>query len=285
VQRHHRTLARWARQAVVGAVIGGFGIVTISAAAAAPVPPPAGDPKAPRAKAGDKAAPKAAALVHLQKGLKLYQDGLYQQAIAEYKKAYALYPSPKLFPNIGSCYKYMGQNLKAIEYYEKFLAATMADSEDARLVTLRRQVRQEIALLVRLVARLRVSVKVPNAVVKVAGLERGHSPLDKQLRFNPGRVNIIVKKKGFYNYDRTVVLKAGQLKVVRVLLLEKIKPTVVIKVKPAAPIYRRWWFWTALGSLVAGGVTAMAVVFGSRTEEKRLSGDLRVNHNSFGVRW
>lgn len=228
---------------------------------------------------------KAAALKHLQAGLQLYNAGEYPKAIAQYKKAYALYPSPKLYPNIGSCYKYMGQNLKAIIYYERFLAETEMDSADASIVRLRRMCRLEIKLLKKLIGRLRVIVKVPGAVVKVAGLSPLRSPVDKRYRFNPGRISILVKKKGFYPFDRTVVIKADAEQVVKVLLLRKIKPKVVIRIKPATPIYKRWWFWTAIGSLVAGGVTAAAVVLGSRTDVKTLSGDLRLNHSSFNVRF
>ena len=43
-------------------------------------------------------------------------------------------------------------------------------------------------------------------------------------------------------------------------------------------------FMTAIGSLVAGGVTALAYVYGVRTEEKTLAGDVRLNHNNL-FRW
>ena len=228
---------------------------------------------------------KAEALIHLRAGLKFYNAGEYPKAIVAYKKAYALYPSPKLYPNIGSCYKYMGQNLKAITYYEKFLAETEMDSADASIVKLRRMCRIEIKTLKKLIGRLRVIVTVVGALVKVAGMTPLRSPVDKQFRFNPGRINILVKKKGFYAFDRTVTIKADAEQVVKVLLLKKIEHKVVIKIRPATPLYKRWWFWTAIGSLVAGGVTAAAVVLGSRTDVKTLTGDQRLNHNSFNVRF
>lgn len=248
---------------------------------------PLGARPAPKPKPKPKLDPtkKPEALKHLRAGLAFYNAGEYPKAIVEYKKAYALYPSPKLYPNIGSCYKYMGRNLKAIIYYEKFLAESEMDSADATTVKLRRMCRLEIKALKKLIGRLRVIVKVPGALVKVAGFAALHSPLDKQFRFNPGRINILVKKKGFYAFDRTVVIKAATDQVVKVLLLKKIKPKVVIRIKPATPLYKRWWFWTAIGSLVAGGVTAAAVVLGSRTDVKNLSGDQRLNHNSFNVRF
>jgi len=245
----------------------------------------------PAAPMGARPAPKLdptkkpEALKHLQAGLKFYNAGEYPQAIVEYKKAYALYPSPKLHPNIGSCYKYMGQNLLAITHYERFLAETEMDSADLSIVKLRRMCRIEIKALNKLIGWLRVIVRVSGAVVKVAGLGPLRSPIDKRIRFNPGRINILVKKKGFYAFDRAVMIKAGAEQVVKVLLLQKIKPEVIIKIRAATPIYKRWWFWTAIGSLVAGGVTAAAVVLGSHTVEKNLSGDLRLNHSTFTTRF
>lgn len=254
---------------------------------AAPAPAPAPTPTPTPDRRGPKLDPakKAEALKHLRAGLQLYNAGEYQKAIVEYQKAYRLYPSPKLYPNLGSCYKYMGQNLKAIGYYERFLAETEMDSPDPTIVRLRRNCRLEIKTLMKRIARLRVVVKVVGAQVKIGGRLPLASPVDKRFRYNPGRVSILVKKKGYYPFDRTVVLKAGAEQLVRVLLLQKIKPKVVIKIKPSTPIYKRWWLWTAIGVLVAGGVTATAVVLGSRTEEKVLSGDLRLNHNSFNVRF
>ena len=242
-------------------------------------------PTAGRAAPSFDPAKKAAAIEHLKAGLKYYDDGEYPKAIIEYEAAYKLYPSPKLFPNIGSCYKYMGRNLEALEYYERFVKATDASVDAPGIKKLRREVAVEIRNLLRLVGRLRVVVTVPGAVVKVAGLERGRAPFDQELRFEPGRINITVKKKGHYNFDRTVRINAGKGTTVEVRVLIKIKPKVVVRFKQATPLYKRWWFWTAVGSLVAGGVTALAVTYGTRTEEKTLSGDLKLNHNSLSVRW
>ena len=230
-------------------------------------------------------AKKMEALKHLRAGLAKYNEGEYQEAIKEYKKAYELYPSPKLFPNIASAYKYMGQNLNALEYFEKFLNATRDDAADPKIQRLRKDVNREVKFLLRMVGRLQLTVTVAEAVVKVAGLDRGKSPMERMFRFNPGPVNIIVKKKGFYNYDRTVNLKPGKVTTVKVVLLRKIKPKVVVKVKRATPVYKRWWFWTVVGSLVAGGATAAGIYFGSRTEEKTLTGDMRINHNTLGIRF
>lgn len=233
-------------------------------------------------------AKKAKALKHLRAGLKKYNEGEYQAAIDEYKKAYALYPSPKLFPNIASAHKYMGQNLKALENFEKFLKATRVDSPDRSIQRLRKEVQREIHYLLKLIGRVRVVVNVHNAVVKVAGLERGTSPMDKVFRFKPGPVNVTVKKKGYYPFDKTVNLAAGKVATVKVMLLRKIKPKVVVKVKRAPPVYKKWWFWTAIGTAVAavaGVVTTVSVIYGTRTEEKTLSGDPRLNHNSYGIRF
>jgi hypothetical protein len=32
------------------------------------------------------------------------------------------------------------------------------------------------------------------------------------------------------------------------------------------PLYRKWWFWTAIGAVVAGGVVAAVIVSGQKHE-------------------
>ncbi len=47
----------------------------------------------------------------------------YDDAVAEYLKAYALYPEPEFFFNIGEVYRLKGDPVLAIEYFNKYLAA------------------------------------------------------------------------------------------------------------------------------------------------------------------
>jgi hypothetical protein len=79
------------------------------------------------------------------------------------------------------------------------------------------------------------------------------------------------------------MLKRKQTVKIKITLI-KIKPKkVIIKIK-AKPIYKRWWFWTAIGALVAGGATALGVTLGIREEARALSGNI-VRHDGLTYRW
>ena len=70
------------------------------------------------------------------------------------------------------------------------------------------------------------------------------------------------------------------------ITLIKIKPKVIkkiIKIR-AKPIYKRWWFWTAVGVLVAGGATALGVTFGIQDKARDLTG-VPLRHDNLGLRW
>lgn len=46
---------------------------------------------------------------------------------------------------------------------------------------------------------------------------------------------------------------------------EPLRVTVAGTPRRARPFYKRWWFWTAVGAVVVGGVTATAIVLGTES--------------------
>src|SRR5690349_13878725 len=78
--------------------------------------------------------PQQEAKRHFQQG-KAYQDnGAYEDAVREYEAAYKLAPLPDLLFNIGQAYRLKGDRRKAIEAYQKYLAAAPegSASDEAR---------------------------------------------------------------------------------------------------------------------------------------------------------
>jgi len=65
---------------------------------------------------------KAAAKVLLREGLDLNQRGDYARALEKFHAAYATYPSPKLWFNIGQVERDLGHPAEAMAAFEKFLA-------------------------------------------------------------------------------------------------------------------------------------------------------------------
>ena len=59
---------------------------------------------------------------HVAQGHRLYQLGRYQEAIAEYRRAYELRADPPFLFQIAESYRQLGATEQALFYYDRFLA-------------------------------------------------------------------------------------------------------------------------------------------------------------------
>ena len=59
---------------------------------------------------------------HVAQGHRLYQLGRYQEAIAEYRRAYELRADPRFLFQIAESYRQLGANEQALFYYDRYLA-------------------------------------------------------------------------------------------------------------------------------------------------------------------
>lgn len=96
-------------------------------------------------------------------------------------------------------------------------------------------------------ATLRITASQKGAIVRVGGDDVGPAPVDV---LRPAGVHqVLVKKPGFVPYRTQVTVRAG----------EEAKLDAVLAVdKPS--LASRWWVWTGVAVLVAGGVTVTYLV-------------------------
>ena len=66
---------------------------------------------------------------HVAQGHRLYQLGRYQEAIAEYRRAYELRADPPFLFQIAESYRQLGATEQALFYYDRYLAGA-ADGSD-----------------------------------------------------------------------------------------------------------------------------------------------------------
>jgi PEGA domain len=183
--------------------------------------------------------------------------GAFASAILTYRASYALSPSPALLYNIGNAYEHLGDYPHALSYLERFESAAPPSLKTRvpHLDQLLENVRARIA-------RLSVSCGVSGARVLVRGALEGTTPLDEAIAEMPGDAHVEVIADGYLPYVRDLVLAAGKEARVDAVLT----PELVVRRAPperAAPastsIATKWWFWTGVGVVVAGG-TAAAIV-------------------------
>jgi hypothetical protein len=105
-------------------------------------------------------------------------------------------------------------------------------------------------------AFLRVTSSVPSAFVSIDGAPVGNVPIEETVK--PGTHTVSLHRDGYEDTSSTVVLSMGEHK------------EVALDPAKNAPVYTRWWFWTGVGVVVAGGaVTAAALL----TEKSASKGD------------
>jgi len=227
---------------------------------------------APAARADDSQ-PKARAQVLLSEGTAAYGRGDYAAALDKFTAAYKIFPSPKLWFNIGQANRDLGRPVEAVAAFDRFLD----NAGDAPPETLA-EARRSAAELKTKLGRIEVTCATDGAEITVDGKQVGSAPLGQMIWTTPGRHQVAVQAQGFSPAIEDVVVTAGMAVGVSIAL----RPIDLRPANPATsaalvggsggegsgaepkPIYRRTWFWVAAGAVVAAGtVTAILLSTGS----------------------
>jgi len=100
---------------------------------------------------------------------------------------------------------------------------------------------------------LRIDCNVLRARVTLAGKPIGLTPFDGDVP--PGKHELRIGAPGYVQDTRELQIDAGQEQALTIALAAVPAPVV----SEDKSIFSRWWFWTAVGAVVVGGVTAGVV--------------------------
>lgn len=103
------------------------------------------------------------------------------------------------------------------------------------------------------VGRLVVRAPKTNVSVSLDGRALGQAPLETLA--DAGTHKILARHPDHSDYATTVIVKPGEERTVMVTLGDP-------------PVYKRWWFWTTIGAVVAGGTVATIVIFSEGDPDK-----------------
>jgi len=219
----------------------------------------------------DDASAKIAAKARLEQGAELLTKHAYTSALAEFENAYRLFPSPKIFFDIGLADVGLNRNPDALRAFQRFLVET----PDASPETVARA-KAQITALLPLVAI--VDIVCPSAGLEIFVDNRpvGRSPLGAPIYLDPGPHGLGSRASDNAPLAATTVAVTGGTRI-----------TVSVPVAPAAappppaplpalappresgpenlidarasseptaterPLYRRPWFWAAAAGVVA----------------------------------
>jgi hypothetical protein len=207
------------------------------------------------------------AMPHLKKGVALYDENDYPNALIEFKRAYEIAQEWKFLFNLAQTAYQVHDYALALTSFQSYLTDGGAAVERSRKTF----VEGEITKLKGLVATVRVTVSAPNADVFVDDEKVGTSPLSQPITVSAGRRKISATLAGKTATKSFEVAGGDSTQVSLDIESEDVqKPPP----PPPPPIETRrripWAAWGAAGGLLVvwGATGAVALVFSSDAQSK-----------------
>jgi hypothetical protein len=163
-------------------------------------------PLAGPARAEDEA-PADEARGLFEQGVAAHDAGELEKAEALFTRAWAKKRSWDIAANLGIVLRKRGQPVRAAEHLSFAISALPPSESDAT----RAAIARELASVLPLVGRLTIRSSVEGAEVRVAGVHRGVTPLDRPVVMAPGIVLVEVNKDGFEPAMEYVRAGAGSM--------------------------------------------------------------------------
>lgn len=199
-----------------------------------------------------------------QRAMTHYKADRFRESIVEFQAAYALQNDPKLLINIGRAYFKLGQMDEAIAHYERFLRE---DPSHDSIITARVKAYRDEAQSQR---QAPTPAPTPSVTSATPSPSLGAKPPET------------ASPPPTPSPPPTAQAPAGPA------LSDGNKPAATpppearqADAKASPPIYKRWWLWTIVGVVVAGGATTAAVL-ATRSQTDDLNG-LDVRKLQFGL--
>lgn len=191
-------------------------------------------PATVRAQGGDEPTAKRAAEAKLQEGVTLLKERRFGDALARFKEAYALVPSPLILYDFGLAQLGMGDDPAALESFQDFLRSAPEAPADKR-----RKASGYSDDLRKRVAVVTVKADVAAGSLRVDGRDLGRVALPRDVYLAPGLHEVTVRA-GNVTQGRAVTCAAGDAQTISVALSEPPRePAVPATPPPAAALLAR----------------------------------------------
>ncbi len=175
----------------------------------------------PSAGRAQSAAP-AEASRHFERGYLLARQGSLEEAISEFKQAYALKPHPSVLYNLGQAYAASGRAVEAVDTLARFLSEAPASDAERRA-----QAESLMEYQSQRVGSLKVTISPPRAKLSLDGVALAPTAVSAPNRLTAGWHSVAVTLEGYEPRIEGVQI-TGKVSTVLSLVLRK-------KPRPAAP--------------------------------------------------
>jgi len=154
---------------------------------------------------------------HFKSGVALYKEAKFNEALAEFERAYEIAPHPLVLNNIAACHREMSNYGLAVKYYRRFLDEGKGKVPPARLA----EAQKDLDAILARIARITVTVSGgEGAKVILDGNELGTMPLEGPLMVPPGEHKLVVRAPNYKDGERVVRVASGDQVEVKLQLVE-----------------------------------------------------------------
>jgi hypothetical protein len=225
-------------------------------ASPSPSPPPSSPPPPPSpSPSPDISSQLREASERYQRALKSYDEGNFDAALVEFRRAYELAPTFRILYNLGVVSLELRDYASALDYFERYLVEGAASISPEQ----RSEVEQKIRDLSTHVAHVTVVVDLPGSEIAVDDRPVGVSPLAAPLRINAGARKISARASGRVPDVRVIELAGGDSTRVELNLVSP-RAATEITPPPSAEAPSRPIPWLAWGGTAV--LTGAAVIVG-----------------------
>ena len=179
---------------------------------------PDADARAPAkpAKARPKTAKQKEADQRFKRGVALFNDTKYAEALAEFERAYEIAPHPLVLYNIASCHRQMSHYAEAVNHYRRFLAEGKGVVPAARLTAAQSELDATLLLIARVTVTVSPALDGTTLLLDGVPLDTSAMPLI----LPPGEHRVTARTPGRPDAERTVRVASGDEVAVELVLTQ-----------------------------------------------------------------
>lgn len=219
---------------------------------------------------------EAQARRHFRLGEAAFAKGDFRGALVEYDRAFRLVPLAGLLFNIGQCHRNLGAHERAIYSFQLYLARAPQATNRAAVLALIAELKPLVARAAPATGTAGAAKPPTDGTTPGAGGAFGPpgpgSNQDVVVGGDDASAGAVGPNEGATGSHtggglETGLAPANDGDTVRE---QALLPQPTPPAQPSPPIYRRWWFWTALSTAVVAGVTAVGVHYGQQPRHHTL---------------
>lgn len=210
----------------------------------------------------------------------------WAEALTAFERSYALYVNPETLFNIAGARQKLGKLVAASEAYRSYLRSPVTAGDAGR----RAQAEARLAEITPEIARvgLRIEGILPGDIVALDGQALSRAALEADLPVDPGehalelthdaevvakttfavhareRVEVLLRREDAASTAAPVLIPSPRMAADATVSSEPGPSLSSSRTDEPArvPLVRKWWLWTAVGAVIAGGVVAALLLTG-----------------------